>query len=83
MGCEWGCNLFDLILQLMRLDGSIDALNMLRSESVSELNSELLNGSTLLPARTSFGKDPDVTPTKPFGLGMLRIMCFQWCSGDN
>lgn len=54
----------------MRLDG-IDALNMSRSESVSELNSELLNGSTLPRARRSFGKDPDVTPTKPFGLGML------------
>lgn len=55
----------------MRLDGSIDALNISRSESVSELNSELLNGSTLLRPRTSFGKDADVTPTKPFGLGML------------
>lgn len=59
----------------MRLDGSIDALNMSRSESVSELNSELLNGSTLQRPRTSYGKDPDVTPTKPFGLGMLILLC--------
>lgn len=51
----------------MRLDGSIDALNMSRSESVSELNSELLR------PRTSFGKDAEVTPTKPFGLGMLLL----------
>lgn len=54
----------------MRLDGSIDALNMSRSESVSELNSELLR------PRTSFGKDPEVTPTKPFGLGMLLLNNF-------
>lgn len=64
------------LLQLMRLDGSIDTLNMSRSESVSELNSELLNGSTLLRPRTSFGKDPDATPTKPFGLGMLIYLFY-------
>lgn len=57
-------------MQLMRLDGSTDALNISRSESVTELNSELLGGSTLLRGRSSFGKDPEVTPTKPFGLGM-------------
>lgn len=56
----------------MRLDGSTDALNMSRSESVTELNSDLLGGSSAIRPRSSFGKDPDVTPTKPFGLGMLR-----------
>lgn len=65
----------------MRLDGSIDALNISRSESVTELNSELLGGgSTLLRGRSSFGKDPEVTPTKPFGLGMYFSVVVAICS---
>ncbi|XP_031336617.1 kinesin-like protein KIF13B isoform X5 [Photinus pyralis] len=53
--------------QLMRLDLSTESLNIPRSESVTDLNSEPLGG---LPLRTrsSFGKDPDATPPKPFGL---------------
>ncbi|KAG5875309.1 hypothetical protein JTB14_022220 [Gonioctena quinquepunctata] len=51
--------------QLMRLDLSTESLHMSRSESVSELNSEL--SLTPLRNRTSFGKDPEVTPPK-FGL---------------
>jgi hypothetical protein len=45
---------------------------MSRSESVSELNSELHGVATPLRPRTSFGKDSEGTPTKPFGIGTLR-----------
>lgn len=55
----------------MRLDGSIDALNMSRSESVTELNSELLGS---LRPRSSYGKESETTPTKQFGLGMRSYM---------
>jgi kinesin family protein 13 len=41
---------------------------MSRSESVSELNSELHGVATPLRPRTSFGKDSEGTPTKPFGI---------------
>lgn len=60
----------------MRLDFSTESLNIPRSESVSELNSEPLGGLPLR-SRTSFGKDPDATPPKPFGLGMYcKIIIF-------
>ncbi|KAF5284466.1 hypothetical protein FQA39_LY17041 [Lamprigera yunnana] len=55
--------------QLMRLDLSTESLNITRSESVTDLNSEPLGGLPLR-SRNSFSKDPDVTPSKPFGLGM-------------
>ncbi|XP_028137555.2 kinesin-like protein KIF13A isoform X1 [Diabrotica virgifera virgifera] len=51
---------------LMRLDLSSESLHMSRSESVSELNSEL--GLTPLRGRSSFGKDNEVTPPKFGGL---------------
>ena len=46
---------------------------MARSESVSDINSELMGGITPLRTRSSFGKvDPDlVVSPKPFGLGKL------------
>ncbi|XP_057661788.1 kinesin-like protein KIF13B isoform X5 [Diorhabda carinulata] len=52
--------------QLMRLDLSSESLHMSRSESVSELNSEL--GTTPSRGRSSFGKDTEVTPPKFGGL---------------
>jgi kinesin family protein 13 len=54
--------------QFMRLDTSTESLQMSRSESVSELNSELHGVATPLRPRTSFGKDSEGTPTKPFGI---------------
>lgn len=54
----------------MRLDFSTESIP--RSESVSELNSEPLGGLPL-HSRNCFGKDPDITPVKPFGLGMYLI----------
>ncbi|XP_056646132.1 kinesin-like protein KIF13B isoform X4 [Diorhabda sublineata] len=51
---------------LMRLDLSSESLHMSRSESVSELNSEL--GTTPSRGRSSFGKDTEVTPPKFGGL---------------
>ncbi|XP_025837390.1 kinesin-like protein KIF13A isoform X2 [Agrilus planipennis] len=54
--------------QLMRLDMSTESLNMPRSESVTELNSEPLAGLPLRSSRSSFSKDPDMTPPKPFGI---------------
>ncbi|XP_049818282.1 kinesin-like protein KIF13A isoform X3 [Aethina tumida] len=47
-----------------RLDLSSDSLHMSRSESVSELSSDL---SVLGRSRSSFGKETEGTPTKPFG----------------
>lgn len=52
--------------QLMRMDLTVDGLNMSRSESVSELTSELFGSSATSRARTSFVKDPDMSPSKPF-----------------
>ncbi|KAK4871535.1 hypothetical protein RN001_015659 [Aquatica leii] len=56
--------------QLMRLDLSTESLNIPRSESVTDLNSEPLGGLPLR-SRSSFSKDPDAVPSKPFGLGMI------------
>ena len=47
---------------------STESLNMPRSESVSELNSDIISNMTTLRSRTSFGKDA-ISPSKPFGLG--------------
>ncbi|XP_066259078.1 kinesin-like protein KIF13A isoform X2 [Euwallacea similis] len=56
---------------LMRLDTtSTESLHMSRSESVSELSSELLGLATLRP-RSSLGKESEVTPTKTYG-GLAR-----------
>lgn len=52
--------------QLMRLDHSSESLHMSRSESVSELTSEL--GLGPLRSRSSFGKEAETTPTKYGGL---------------
>ncbi|KAF5272853.1 hypothetical protein FQR65_LT00449 [Abscondita terminalis] len=57
---------------LMRLDMSTESLNIPRSESVTDLNSEPLGGLPLR-SRSSFSKDPDAVPSKPFGLGMSTI----------
>ncbi|KAF5271787.1 hypothetical protein FQR65_LT17583 [Abscondita terminalis] len=55
----------------MRLDMSTESLNIPRSESVTDLNSEPLGGLPLR-SRSSFSKDPDAVPSKPFGLvGMI------------
>ncbi|KAJ3639965.1 hypothetical protein Zmor_003291 [Zophobas morio] len=54
--------------QLMRLDTSTESLQMSRSESVSELNSELHGKTTPIRSRSSFGKESEGTPTKPFGI---------------
>ncbi|XP_050313761.1 kinesin-like protein KIF13A isoform X2 [Anthonomus grandis grandis] len=52
---------------LMRFDTlSTESLHMSRSESVSELNSEL-HGRTPLRPRSSLGKDTEVTPPKTYG----------------
>ncbi|CAH1979369.1 unnamed protein product [Acanthoscelides obtectus] len=50
---------------LMRLDLSSESLHMSRSESVSELNSEL---TTPLRSRSTFCRDNEVTPPKYGGL---------------
>lgn len=51
----------------MRLDLSSECLHMSRSESVSELNSDLgMHSLTPLKSR-SYVKDIDGTPPKPFG----------------
>lgn len=60
----------------MRLDMSTESLHMSRSESVSELNSELHGVTTPLRPRTSFGKDTEGSPSKPFGIGMLQSTFF-------
>lgn len=59
----------------MRLDLSTDCLHMSRSESVSELNSDLSMGHSLTPlkSRSSFVKDIEGTPPKPFG-GLGRLL---------
>lgn len=50
---------------------STESLSMSRSESVSELSSELHGLSTPLRSRLSFGgKESDHSPAKPFGLGL-------------
>lgn len=53
----------------MRLDLSSDCLHMSRSESVSELNSDggLGHGLTPVKGRSSYAKDIEGTPPKPFG----------------
>lgn len=61
----------------MRLDMSSESLQMSRSESVSELNSELRGLTTPLRPRNTFVKDMEGIPSKPFGLGRLRLFCFQ------
>lgn len=43
---------------------------MARSESVTDLNSDVLSTPSTIRGR-SFGKDPDSSPAKPFGLGKL------------
>lgn len=59
----------------MRLDLSTDCLHISRSESVSELNSDVGMGHSLTPlkSRTSYVKDIDGTPPKPFG-GLGRFI---------
>lgn len=60
----------------MRFDTSMDSLNVPRSESVTDLNSEL-NG---LPRRASVShlrNDENflnTTPPKPFGIGKLHSL---------
>lgn len=51
---------------------STESLHMSRSESVSELNSELHSISSLRN-RTNFSKDNEVTPPKFGGLGKCYI----------
>ncbi|XP_045481473.1 kinesin-like protein KIF13A isoform X2 [Harmonia axyridis] len=46
---------------------STESLQMSRSESVSELNSDL-HGVSPLKSRLSFGKEAESSPSKPFGL---------------
>ncbi|KAK0163260.1 hypothetical protein PV327_006961 [Microctonus hyperodae] len=56
--------------QIMRFDTSMDSLNVTRSESVTDLNSEL-NGLPHHPRRASVGhvrNDDTLTPPKPFGI---------------
>lgn len=48
---------------------STESLQMSRSESVSELNSDL-HGVSPLKSRLSFGKEAESSPSKPFGLGL-------------
>lgn len=50
---------------------SSESLNMSRSESVTELNSELSTPSSIR-SRSTFSKDPDISPSKTFGLGKCR-----------
>lgn len=59
----------------MRLDHSSESLHMSRSESVSELTSEL--GLGPLRSRSSFGKEAETTPTKYGGLGkFFKLIIF-------
>ncbi|CAG9759456.1 unnamed protein product [Ceutorhynchus assimilis] len=56
---------------LLRFDTlSTESLHMSRSESVSDLNSEL-HGITALRSRSSIGKDSEITPPKTYG-GLAR-----------
>ncbi|KAK9889176.1 hypothetical protein WA026_004456 [Henosepilachna vigintioctopunctata] len=48
---------------------STESLSMSRSESVSELNSDI-HGISPLKGRVSFGKETETSPSKPFGLGL-------------
>lgn len=53
----------------------MDSLSVTRSESVTDLNSEL-NGLPHHPRRASVGhvrNDDSLTPPKPFGIGKLFI----------
>lgn len=56
----------------MRLDMSTESLNMARSESVTDLNSDVLTTPNTIRTR-NFGKDPDTSPSKPFGLSKFII----------
>ncbi|KAJ8964376.1 hypothetical protein NQ317_003093 [Molorchus minor] len=65
---EWGRCRSEI---LMRLDLSTESLHMSRSESVSELNSDLHHGLTPLRSRSSFGKESEGSTPKSFG-GLAR-----------
>lgn len=58
----------------MRLDLSSECLHMSRSESVSELNSDMsIHSLTPLKSRSTYVKDIEGTPPKPFGgLGKFK-----------
>lgn len=65
--------------QLMRLDTSLESLiGVGRSESVSDLNKELLSSTCRsvsgLRGRHSYGGDSDISISKPFGLGKKKIV---------
>lgn len=65
--------------QLMRLDASLESLiGVGRSESVSDLNKELLSSTCRsasgLRGRHSYGGDSDISISKPFGLGKKKIL---------
>lgn len=66
-------------LQIMRSDTSMDSLNVTRSESVTDLNSEL-NG-LLHSRRASTGHTRNdenfvSAPTKPFGIGKQTFILY-------
>ncbi|KAL3290384.1 hypothetical protein HHI36_023724 [Cryptolaemus montrouzieri] len=48
---------------------STESLSMSRSESVSELNSDI-HGISPLKNRVGYGKESETSPSKPFGLGL-------------
>lgn len=54
---------------------STESLNMTRSESVTDLNSDILSTPNTIRTR-NFVKDPDASPSKPFGLGKIIIYIF-------
>lgn len=60
--------------QIMRLDTSMDSLNVTRSESVTDLNSELNGLAHTRRASIGHGRNEDnlitsPSPVKPFGIG--------------
>ena len=64
----------------MRFDNSIDSLNVVRSESVTDLNSDI-NNLTHHTRRSSIGllraeEGNQTSQSKPFGIGKYSLLLF-------
>lgn len=61
----------------MRFDASLDSLNVTRSESVTDLNSELTGIAHLRRGSSGHIRNEDhvlsAPPTKPFGIGKKHL----------
>ena len=70
---------FECLIQIMRFDTSMDSLNVTRSESVTDLNSELSNLAHSRRASSGHTRNDEnflTMPPKPFGIGMYLDVFF-------